>query len=142
MKSQTGKTHILEQVSQAGFRLTGPRRAIFDAVTRRDGHFRAEDILGEVRRAAPKTGRATVYRTLLLLAELGFLEQLHLGEGTHSFVMGDPGHHHHLICSECGKVIEVHDCELPSAIGDLADKEGFRIEGHQLEVYGRCRSCQ
>lgn len=135
-------TAIFQRVSRAGYRLTGPRRAILEAVAARQGHFRAEEILDEARQAAPKTGRATVYRTLLMLAELGLVEQLHLGEGSHSFVVGDPGHHHHLICSQCGNVIEVHGCELPPAIGALAAQERFRIEGHQLEVYGRCRSCQ
>lgn len=133
---------ILQQITRAGYRLTGPRRAILEAVAGRQGHFRAEDILDEARHAVPKTGRATVYRTLLLLAELGLVEQLHLGEGSHSFVVGAPEHHHHLICSWCGNVVEVHGCELPPAIGALARRERFRIEGHQLEVYGRCRSCQ
>lgn len=133
---------ILQRITRAGYRLTKPRRAILEAVSTRQGHFRAEDILEEARQAAPRTGRATVYRTLLMLAELGLVEQLHLGEGSHSFVMGDTGHHHHLICSQCGKVIEVHGCELPPAISALAGRERFLIEGHQLEVYGRCRSCQ
>ncbi len=133
---------IIQRVSGAGCRLTGPRRAILHAVASREGHFRAEEILEEARRLAPRTGRATVYRTLLLLAELGLVEQLHLGEGSHSFVIGDNGHHHHLICSRCGKVMEVYGCELPPAVNALAAREGFEIAGHQLEVYGRCRTCK
>lgn len=135
-------TTILKQLSSAGYRMTGPRRAIVEAVSERAGHFRAEEILEEARRVAPKTGRATVYRTLLLLAQMDLLEEVHLGEGSHSFVVGDRGHHHHLICSQCGNVVEVHGCELPPAVNALAAEEGFAIEAHQLEVYGRCRRCR
>ena len=133
---------MLKRLASAGYRVTGPRRAILEAVSEREGHFRAEEILAEARRTAPNTGRATVYRTLMLLAQMDLLEQVHLGEGSHSFVVGDHGHHHHLICSKCGNVTEVHGCELPSAVNDLADREGFVIEAHQLEVYGHCRRCR
>lgn len=133
---------IVKRLSEAGYRITGPRQAIVDAVFNRRGHFRAEDILEEARQVAPKTGRATVYRTLLLLTEMDLLEQVHLGEGSHSFVIGDSGHHHHLICSQCGSVTEVHGCDLPEAITAFASQQRFQIDSHQLEVYGRCGRCQ
>jgi len=133
---------MLRRLARAGYRLTGPRRAILDAVANRRGHFRAEEILEEARRVAPGTGRATVFRTLALLTKMDLLEEVHLGEGSHGFVVGDGRHHHHLICSECGRVVEVHGCELPEAISTLATRERFQIAGHQLEVYGLCRRCQ
>ena len=133
---------MLRQLARAGCRITGPRRAILDAVAGRRGHFRAEEILEEARRTAPSTGRATVFRTLALLTRMDLLEEVHLGEGSHGFVVGASGHHHHLICSQCGRVAEVHGCELPEAISAQAARARFQIAGHQLEVYGLCSRCQ
>ena len=132
---------MLDQIARAGHRLTAPRRAIVGALAGRRGYFRAEEILAEAKRAAPGTGRATVYRMLEILSELGLVEQLHLGEGNHGFVLGRRGHHHHLICSICGRVMEFQGCGLPEEISSIAEEHQFRIEGHQLEVYGRCWSC-
>ena len=79
----------LERVlSRAGYRLTKPRRAIVDLVLRQDGHFRTEEVVAEVQGVVPGTGRATAYRTLELLAEVGAVERIHLQEGP-PYVRGD-----------------------------------------------------
>src|SRR5438034_9656966 len=80
----------LEQLlDEAGYRVTRPRRAILQLVEEQQGRFSAEELVERVQRVAPGTGRATVYRTLDLLAELRLVERVHLQEGSHSYVRGD-----------------------------------------------------
>ena len=130
-------------LDQAGYRVTRARRAILNLVEEQDGRFSAEELVERVQQVAPGTGRATVYRTLDLLAALRLVERVHLQEGSHSYVRGDVSrpHHHHLICSACGTVVEFEGCEIPQLAETVAARTGFTVEGHQLEVYGRCASC-
>jgi Fur family ferric uptake transcriptional regulator len=139
----TVATSLERLLVQAGYRLTRPRRAIVELVLRQEGHFRAEEVVAEVQRVAPGTGRATVYRTLELLAEVGAVERIHLQEGSHGYVRGDLNHphHHHFICSCCGKVQEFDDGQIPDLVEALARRAGFTVEAHEIEVYGRCSDC-
>ena len=83
----------------------------------------------------------TVYRTLDVLAELGIICKVRVGS-SHSYVIGPLEHHGHLICSECGKVIDFGDCNLGELERRLSAETGFQIESHLLEFLGRCAGCQ
>ena len=133
---------ILQRLNNAGHKITTPRRAIVHVLLQQQSHFKAEEILEEAKRMAPHTGRATVYRTLEILETMGMLEQLHLGEGSHSYVLGEQSHHHHLICSQCGKVVEFHGCQIGDLVNTFAAMHRFTVDGHQLEMYGRCWECR
>ena len=95
------------------------------------------------RRHDPKVSRATVYRTLAVLEEQGFVEGLDTGDGGRRFehVLGHE-HHDHMVCLGCGTIIEFRDEELERRQLAAAKRVGFRIESHSLRMYGRCRSCQ
>jgi len=103
------------------------------------GRFTAAEIVDELRGRG--IGRATVFRTLDLLAQLGVLEQLH-SDSRHAYTVCSPRHHHHLICSECSKVVEVTAPSVERAVRALAEKEGYQLEGHLLEIIGLCTECQ
>ena len=139
----TAPSALERMLSEAGYRLTKPRRAIVELVLRQDGHFRAEEVVAEVQRIVPGTGRATVYRTLELLAEVGAVERIHLQAGSHGYVRGDldRSHHHHFICSCCGKVQEFDDGQIPDLVEALARRAGFTVQAHEIEAYGRCSDC-
>ncbi len=109
-------------------------------ILRRSTAFTAEELVAELQAAA--VGRATVYRTLELLHAHQWLHLVHRPEGEHGYVVGEPGHHHHLVCRACGSVIAFEGCALDTLLGGLAERLGFRIEGHWLEAFGVCRSCQ
>ncbi len=134
---------IVDALGAAGYRLTEPRRALAELIASHDGHFTAGDLVREAANARLEVGRATVFRSLEVLAELGFVEQIDLPAGGHSFVACAPAtHHHHLVCSSCGRSTDIAATGLSSILREVASRSGYRIESHRLEVFGVCPSCQ
>jgi Fur family transcriptional regulator, ferric uptake regulator len=133
---------VVDHLAGEGHRLTGPRRRIVEFILRYTAPFTAEELLADLQRANIHVGRATVYRTLELLHTHQWLSLVHRPEGEHGYVVGEPGHQHHLVCRRCGNVIAFEGCEIESLLGGLAERLNFRIEGHWLEAFGVCRSCQ
>ena len=82
-----------------------------------------------------------MFRTVKLLQEVDVVCRLPLGDGGVRYQLSHSEHHHHLICSSCGAVSEFNDAELDGLIRRNAHAEGFRLEGHSLELYGLCRAC-
>ena len=83
-----------------------------------------------------------MFRALDLLAELGVVERLDLPTGEHAYVPCAPAHHHHVICSRCGRTAEVDDAGLDEAVREIERRSGYRIDTHRLELFGLCRHCQ
>ena len=109
------------------------------AVLDRRGHFSVDDILSQV----PGVGRATVFRTMKLLAETGAVCRVLLNDGSlHYRIRRRRGHHHHVVCTSCGGVQDLSDCVVSDVVGELSRSTGFEIEGHWLELYGRCPVCR
>lgn len=123
-------------------RTTGPRRAIASLIAKRRGHFTANDLLADAAARDVQVGRATVFRTLDLLATRGQLERIDLPSGEHAYVACAPqDHHHHVVCRVCGKSADVQDAGLQAVVGEIARRSGYRIESHRLELFGLCRDC-
>ena len=96
-----------------------------------------------MKKRLPEIGIATVYRTLKLLKESGLCKEIRLDDGVTRYEhLYKHDHHDHLICSECGDLIEVLDPEIETLQKKLAKKHGFRIDSHKLEIYGTCRECR
>jgi Fur family ferric uptake transcriptional regulator len=83
-----------------------------------------------------------VYRALDLLTQLKLIQRVHLDEGCHSYARAGEGHSHQLICKDCGRVEAFSECELEDIFQNLTKKTGFAIEGHRLELTGRCPACR
>jgi Fur family ferric uptake transcriptional regulator len=133
---------IVDAFDLAGYRLTAPRRAVADLIAEQDGHFTAADLESVARERRLEISRATLFRALDLLAELGVLERLDLPTGEHAYVPCAPKHHHHLVCSRCGRTTEVEDLGVAAAVDEIARRSGYRIDSHRLELFGLCRHCQ
>jgi len=129
---------ILAELGQLGYRATGPRREIVSVVMEQTRPFTAEQIVALL----PDIGRATVYRTLEILASIDVVHRLLKAGGFPSYVVGKPGHHHHLVCSNCRRVIEFSECPVDQLVHDLAERTDFRISTHHLEITGLCPACQ
>ena len=95
----------------------------------------------ELTSAAPGVGRATVFRTMKLLQEADIVCRLVLEDGSVRYGVSRGSHHHHLICSECGRVDEFSNPELDALILHQAANRRFTLGGHSLELYGRCADC-
>lgn len=133
---------IVRALDDAGYRLTAPRRALADLIVGHDGHFSASDLASAARDRRLGVSRATLFRALELLIELGVVERLDLPSGEHAYVECAPAHHHHVVCSRCGRTAEVDDAGLSGAVREIERQSGFRIDTHRLELFGLCRHCR
>src|SRR5687767_3708987 len=135
-------TQIIGRLANEGHRLTTPRQAIIRLVAPRHDHFSAQEVWDEVRERYSGIGRATVFRTLDLLTELGVLNRIHTGDGCHRYTVCETTHHHHLMCVECGTVSSLEAAGIESQIRRLASEAGFDLLTHHLELVGRCANCR
>ena len=133
---------ILDALGERGHRLTEPRRAVADLVARRSGHFSAADLESDARSRRLGIGRATIFRALDLFEELNVVERLDLPSGDHAYIRCEPSHHHHVVCSRCGRTAEVEDCGLREVTGEMSRRTGYAIDAHRLELYGLCPGCR
>ncbi len=133
---------IVGAFEAAGYRLTSPRRELAGLIASRRGHFTAEELLGESRRRRLGVTRATIFRSLDVLADLGVVERLDLPSGEHAFVACEPAHHHHVVCSSCGRSTGVADHGLERVAEAIGRETGYRVDTHRLELFGLCPSCQ
>ncbi len=132
--------HMLDQLRQAGYKVTPARTAVLQVIEQGHEHLNPADVLERARGLYPAIGRATVYRTLELLTELGLVRPIYGGENALSFIRAEGGHHH-LVCSDCGTVIEFEDCIADELAPQLEARFGFQVRSHLLEFYGLCQRC-
>ena len=126
-----------------GYRLTAARKMIAETMVSSGGHCSADELVDLVHEQAPGVGRMTVYRTLELFCRLGLVRPFYQGTGAAHYALMDSGHHHHLICSTCGQVIEVDDCVLEQITEKrIGERYNFDVQGHLLEFYGFCDQCR
>jgi Fur family ferric uptake transcriptional regulator len=130
---------VLERaLARRGHRVTGPRRALLHVIGGLGDRFTADEVVA----AAPDVGRATVFRTLRLMQDLDIVCQVVLDGGRVAYRLSSDGHHHHVVCSECGAVADFSSHDIEGLLQELGRRTGFDIDSHRLELYGRCRRCQ
>ncbi|MFO8102193.1 MAG: Fur family transcriptional regulator [Dehalococcoidia bacterium] len=134
--------HLTEILSSNGYKITPQRRAVLKAIAGSREHLTPAAVYKRAAGEDPKVGLVTVYRTLEMLSELGLICRVHRGGRSRSYTLAPIGHHHHLICTECGAVTDFTDCDLGELERRLSSATGFKIEGHLLEFFGICGSCQ
>ena len=135
-----------------GYRITVPRQAILDVLSKTDEHLSAEDIYINVRNIYSNIGLTTVYRTLDILVEIGLVFKFDFGDkkARYELAEGPKGerHHHHLVCTNCNRVIDYTDFIdeekdlLDKTEKGLSKKYNFRINGHSIQFYGLCDRCR
>lgn len=134
-------------LTQHGYRLTAPRAAIVDAMLTHSRPFTAEQLVAELRDndkdvSGPTIGRATVYRTLEILAAIDVLTRLIQPDGHPAYISDSLGHRHHLVCSTCGTAVAFTRCPVDELVQVLTKDTEFQIHDHLLEVFGVCPTCQ
>ncbi len=136
-RSNSLATQLLETLEERGHRSTSPRRAVVNVIAGQNKHFTAE----ELREQLPGVGRATIYRSLRLLVESGVLCRVLLEEGDLHYQLSHRGHHHHLLCVECGSSQDLLGCDIEDLLQTVSAAHEFQLSGHWLEVYGKCHAC-
>ena len=134
-------TPILTALENAGFRLTEPRRALAELIVEQPGPFTAAELVAATRARRLGVGRATVFRTLEALERLKIVERIDLPSGEHAWVGCERAHHHHVVCSRCGRSSEIRDAGLLALVRDVAERTGYRVDDHRLELFGLCPAC-
>ncbi|ACR80218.1 MULTISPECIES: Fur family transcriptional regulator [Kosmotoga] len=126
-------------------RMTAQRELILKAFMESgEEHMSAEEVYRKVLERRLRISKATVYRTVELLTEVGLLRKIVFRDGVVRYELVDKGehHHHHLVCNSCGKVIEFPEDLLDGLENLIEEKTGFKITDHQLKFYGLCSECQ
>ena len=125
-----------------GYKLTPQRHTVLNVIASSHDHLTPESIYEKSLLEDPDIGKVTVYRTLAILNKLNLVCRVHSEDGCQSYMMRRPvEHHHHLICSGCGKVVDFTNCSLDGLEKKLSQESGFAINGHLLEFQGLCRDC-
>lgn len=133
---------IIQRLSRAGYRITQPRRAVIRSLLEDERYSSPAEVHQRAVRHCPTVGLVTVYRTLDLLSELGFVRRIHSEDGCHGYAATNHGHRHHLICRQCGAAVEFEGCDLSPFLARLSQETGYAIEDHLLELVGICATCQ
>jgi len=130
-------------IRHKGYKLTPQRLAVLKVVSLSHERLTPADIYKMVHQEYPNIGLVTVYRTLEILNDLGLICEMHTADGHRSYLLKRPsGHHHHLVCTDCGTVVDFADCGLGKLEKKLSEKTGFKIDSHTLELSGHCKECQ
>ncbi|OGW40722.1 MAG: ferric uptake regulation protein [Nitrospirae bacterium RBG_13_39_12] len=151
-KDGTGPPWWQGKFRGCGYRLTIPRGAILDVLSKTSKHLSAEDVYLEVHKVYPSIGLTTVYRTLELLVQMGLVFKFDFGDGRARYELAEGpkgiGHHHHLVCTGCGRVIDYTDFIdeeielLKQTEKGLSKKYKFKITNHLVQFYGLCDKCK
>jgi Fur family transcriptional regulator, ferric uptake regulator len=134
--------HARAQLRANGQRGGGAREEVMALLSRQDCCLTAQQIHDRLREGDRGVGLASVYRALELLTSLGLVHRLDV-DGTAAFEPADPEghHHHHLVCSRCGRVDAFEDPALEQAIEELSTRVGYRVAEHDVVLRGACRTC-
>lgn len=133
---------IQKALSESGYRITQPRRAVIEAIVRARHSLSPEEILARARKIEPSVGLATVYRTLDVLHAEGYLERVRIGNKGYTLACEERSLHFHLVCERCRAVIELQsDCFADALLAQLR-AAGFQSRKNAVEIVGLCARCQ
>ena len=145
------KLNELENIlKKSEFRMTFPRKIVMELLSKTKDHLLAKDIYLKINNKYPDIGLTTIYRTLDLLVKMGMINKFEFGEGQSRYELAwdFKEHHHHLICSMCGRIIDYNDfiedeIKFFDEIQEfLSEKYKFSIHNHEIFFYGKCNSCR
>lgn len=134
---------FLKHIQKQGLKRTAQRDLILDVFLRTEEHLSSEDLYRLVKHEDPSVGQTTVYRTLKLLTDAGLAREVRFGDGRAHYEHNYKHQHHdHMICSQCGKIIEFFSAELEAIQDAMAAKHRFEVTQHLLRIIGICVECR
>lgn len=145
MQSRTERFAAFRRaLKEKGLKSTAQRDDIARVFFASSRHMSIDDLYQEVRKVNPRVGYATVYRTMKLLKDCELAEERHFGDGQTRYerAESEEEHHDHLICDSCGRIVEFSDEALETLQEQIAERLGFVLAHHRMELYGVCRECR
>lgn len=132
-----------QRLSQAGFRITEPRRAVMKVLQKAEAPLSPRDVLALGDEHHPRLGLTTVYRTIALLRDLDLVRRVHRSNGCQGYVAASSGHRHHVICTRCGRTVEFPGSkDVAALIAQVERNTDFQVDDHLLQLFGLCPECQ
>ena len=126
-----------------GLKITPQRIAVLEEIIKNKGHRESEDVYMAIKTRKTHVSRATVYRTLDILVQNGFARKLNLGDGRARYEPKiDSPHHDHMICNNCGKIIEFVNDEIEKMQEEITKQHQFKLQQHIHQLFGICKECQ
>jgi Fur family ferric uptake transcriptional regulator len=132
-----------EFIRSKNLKRSDQRQQIMEVFLKTERHLTAEELYNMVKKKNPSIGYATIYRTMKLLTEAGLCRELHVEDGITRYEhLYNHKHHDHLICTECGKFVEIVSPEIENLQENIAKKNGFILTRHRHDLYGLCSGCR
>lgn len=132
------KDEAIESLREKGHRVTHLREVLIDFLLQEKGHWHIQDMAERLMKKYPSLGIATVYRTVNLLVEEGFLTKTEMGTGPARYEVTPDEHHDHLTCVDCGLIVEFENDKIEELQMKISKELGFELVDHTLELYGHC----
>jgi len=143
MDTEAAKGLFTKYLKQENYRITPERFVVLNAALAHRGHFDADELFLRIKAAGEKVSRATVYNTLELLRNCGIISRYTFGrKQAHYEKAYGTSHHHHLICTRCGEIIEFTSDEIEKIQADVCKRKKFKVESHTFQIFGVCEKCQ
>jgi Fur family ferric uptake transcriptional regulator len=140
-KSNNSHNQLIAELGRWGLRMTPQRLMIAAAIEDSNDHISADEVYEQVVQKYPNVNISTVYRTLELLEQLGLVTATDLGGGRVQYHPAEKGHHHHLVCRECGAIIDLDESKLAPLEDSLLREYGFVADLRHLGIWGQCVKC-
>ena len=133
---------IVQRLKELGYRITPQRIAIVEIITRDDNHPTVDQVYMKVKNDFPMTSRATVYKTVGLLKDMGEIMELNISNGSSHYDGFNPSMHPHLVCNNCNEIIDLEDDIFQQFPLEAVQRYGYKLQGHNVTIYGICPKCQ
>ena len=134
--------NLVQSLSAAGYRVTQPRRAVIEALSRARRSLDPEELCERARKTHADVGLATVYRTLDMLQELGLCSRVQIGGKAYALTCGESRLHYHLVCRKCHGIVEMEADDALDSLQRRLDSVGFKSQANAIELVGVCDKCQ
>jgi len=132
-----------EYISENNLKITKQRRTVLEIFLECKNHVSVEELYNVVLKTEPKIGLATVYRTLALLTKSGLALEMDFGDGQKRYESSYKSvHHDHMVCTECGKILEFNHPLIEKYQEEVAMEKNFKITSHKLDLFGLCQDCK
>jgi Fur family ferric uptake transcriptional regulator len=134
--------NLAQSLRRRGLKLTRSRLAVLQVLADTSEHLKVAEVHQRARRIDGRIGLASVYRTMDLLARLQLIKHVHMDHRHRHYACATVRHCHHLVCRDCGLVVEFSDCQADRLVRTLTRRTRFRIEEHCMDFFGRCPDCR
>ena len=140
----SSEIEVLESyITEHKLKITKQRRTVLNVFLECNSHVSVEELYSIVSEQEPKIGLATIYRTLALLTKSGLALEMDFGDGQKRYESSFmSAHHDHMVCTECGKIIEFNHPLIEKYQEEIAIQNGFKITSHKLDLFGHCSNCK